>query len=206
MRKCLLCLLVLLSLTLEGCGNDDENMPFAGQVETIKTEDGTVLKVRTDTACRFPVNDFKRMSSDIDNPNDVEMLKRFTDVQKDKFWMKATFGGWCEELGLEAGKEYLIRKEYYYQTIADKPGCVISFYMPENSKMGFVEAADGTLYIGYSGNPSADLYAGADGNCRTMIIYIGYDTEGKTVSRHYPCDPYELEWHYSWVDITDFKK
>lgn len=198
-------LFVLSAFVLSGCNEDDVDFPLKGKLETITVQDGTAIKVRTDTVCRLLSNDYKCLPADPANPNDVEQLKRYTDIKKDKYWMRAVFGKWCETMGLKEGVEYFIRREYCYQAIADKPGYVITFYMPENSNMGFVEQSDGGLYIGYMGNPATDLYEEADGNCRTMVIYIGYDCNGKSVGKYYPCNPSDLEWHYSWIDITNLK-
>lgn len=193
-------MLTVLPAFIVACSDDNED---EWNTEVLAAKDGKKLKVRTDTLCLFPTNEFPVGRSEPVNPEDVEVLKRFMTVRRDPFWMKAKFGGWSMDLGLSPERTYIIRREYYYQLLAkNKIGKVVVPFVVDERKTGFVESENIGLMYGFQYD---DLYTKDSmhtliGNYRTMIIHIGYDDEGNTVGRYFPCDPYELEWHFSWYD------
>ncbi len=195
--------IILLAITLAVVGCSDENdYPLKGKLDDFTTADGKNIKVRNDTACIFPTDEIELFATDIANENDIEVLKRYTDSKTEGYWIRAKFGGWCEKIGLDSNKEYIIRREYYYQAIADKPGWFACPFVPDNKHMGLIERGDGTFAIGYTGGPTAYWdEPGIIGNCKTMIIHIGYDADGNTVDKYFPCMPADLEWHYSWLEL-----
>lgn len=185
------------------CCGEDIDFPLRGKLDEMATADGNSIKVRNDTLCIFPTDDFELSGTTVVDENNVEVLKRYTDSKTDFYWMKAKLGSWCGDIGLDSNKEYIIRREYYYQAIAGNGDYVFCLFVPDGSHMGLVERGDGDFAIGYRGGPNAAIdETDVMGNCKTMIIHIGYDADGNVVDKYFPCSPSDLEWHYSWFDMS----
>ena len=193
--------IIIISFT--GCDNESTQDSY---LENFTVKDGTQIKVRTDTICFLMTDDFPVINNVFFDPDNTETLKRFSDVRKENYYMKAIFGDWCQENGLIPGKEYLVREEYYYQTITDNPKHIAVPYIPENHKIGFTKNNDTDLMIGYSTTSTALPYDGTSCNAKTMLIHVVYDAEGNSIDKFIPCDPYKLEWTYSWYYISDIVK
>jgi len=156
--------------------------------------------VRKDTITMFYTDNYVPDRKEPYNGyNSLGFLKSYAYYFKDKYWTKAIFGDWCTKIGLVPGKEYFIRDEYYYQQyIQHSEGDeIVLSYVPDNTKMGFIRKADGRLLYGSDMNISDHQKLG----CRTMLFFIGYDTEGNNVGIYFPCPPNELEWHFFWFDM-----
>lgn len=190
----ILCIVFIIFVT--GC---DENDMYYKSYEIFNTKDGNKIKLKNDTVCTFYTDEFQPFNTEIVNKDEVENLKRFIDKKEDQYWMIAVFGEWCERMGLNPKIKYLIKREYYFQFIPVNPNKVPVPYIPDGSKMGLYNK-NGMLCIGYQCGTGGSLIDGKIGNCMTTIIHIGYDDEGNNVDKYFPCNPYELDWYYSWYN------
>lgn len=169
--------------------------------ERVKMNDGKSILVRRDTVLYFPDKDFPVDVSVPFNPEETGFLKSYSYCRKDIVWYKAKFGEWISDYGLEPGKGYFVRKEYYYQEYVQcGKGEIVLGYVPEDSKMVLFETVNGERFKGFEENVTDGYYSG----CRTLIFFIGYDDDGNRTSCHIPCNPDELEWHFCWCTKEDF--
>jgi len=181
---------------LAACSEEEKD----SNTENMKMADGKDITVRTDTLCLFPTDEFEPMNTKVLNPDETECLKRYTAMKAEPIWMKAKFGDWCSKLGLTPEKEYIVRREYYTQTIAENQNKWPIPFVPDGSNMGLWEYSDGKTVIGFHCTIGTTKINGIRGNCCTFLIYIGYDADGNMVDKYFPCNPQDLEWHYSWYE------
>lgn len=190
MRKIFwLCTIALLA----ACGDEETD----DKTEKLKMADGKEITVRTDTLCLFPNDEFEPMNTIVINPDETECLKRYTAMKAEPVWMKAKFGDWCGKLGLTPEKEYVIRREYYTQTIAENQNKMPIPFVLDSSGMGLWEYSDGKRVIGFHCTIGTTKINGILGNSCTFLIYI---SDGNVIGKYFPCEPQDLEWHYSWYD------
>lgn len=187
--------MLIFSAMLLSCDSDSENMPI---YERVITETGEVLKVRNDTLLILPDN-IKLIENIIVSESSIEILRRYIDHRKGDVWCKAKVGEWGTNYNLSQDSTYLVRKDYYFQSIPAKRGYVAIPFVPKEAskEMGIYEKYDGKQYIGYEGGfditPKFDNF----GNCWTILYYIGYTLNGQSVSLYFPTSPEKLTWYYS---------
>lgn len=201
MKRLFFYLAVVLSLSVISCDNEDDETTSVSTI-TVKMQNGERITVYEDSLLIFPTGDFPPEQSVPINPDEIGILKGFSDVKMEKVWFKARFGEWIETCGLDSKKMYYIRKDYYYQEpIQCFENEYVACYVPSAANMGFLgilpDGSYGTL--GFQANVSDGYKVG----CYTIIFFIGYDENGNAVSRYVPCDPNSLVWHFCWFTKDD---
>lgn len=64
------------------CCSEDIDFPLRGKLDEMATADGNSIKVRNDTLCIFPTDDFELSGTTVVDENNVEVLKRYTTARR----------------------------------------------------------------------------------------------------------------------------
>lgn len=109
MKRLLAYLVVALSLSIVSCDNED-NEVLTVSTNTVKMQNGESIIVYEDTLLNFISGDFQPEQSVPINPDDIGVLKGFSDIKMEKVWFKAKFGEWIETRGLDSKKCIILEK------------------------------------------------------------------------------------------------
>ena len=202
-RNCLFTLFIAVLVCIAGsCTKDDSD--YNSRYEFISTSSGPI-KVRKDTLINLKVDSvIPDIPSGLDSYVQKETLYRYVDTMAARYWYKVRLGDWCKKYGLSTDSIYIAKKIMYSNYIPQtKDESTIAIpYVPTGAQhMGFFrdlanKNLKGKNIIGYTGGIRIALIDGINGNCWTIIYYIGYDQRGNKIDIYYPCSPYDLEWHY----------
>lgn len=154
---------------------------------TIIMKDGTTIKVDCNNSIEFE-DTIPVLEKDIYNPHNTYSLQGFTVMEKEWLWNRVSFNDSTNHYGFKPHKTYYARKEIYHQSIPQENG--IYQYETDSESMGLYMWANGKFSIGYQALSGVD-------RAYTIIYYIGYDEDGNTVNKYFPCQPSHLIWRYS---------